>query len=135
MTTVTFPGEYKSLEKISELVVQAARQAGLNEHETYQVDLAVDEACCNIIDHAYGGEGLGEMTCSIEIHPDKLTVILMDRGRPFDPSKVPDPQLDAPLEKVKRRGAGFYLMRKIMDELHFEHTPEGGNVLVLVKKK
>jgi serine/threonine-protein kinase RsbW len=135
MRTATFPGEYKSLEKISEFVVQAARQAGLNEHATYQVDLAVDEACCNIIDHAYGGEGLGEMTCSVEIHPDRLTVIIKDRGQPFDPSKVPEPKLDAPLEEVRRRGAGFYLMRKIMDELHYEHIPEEGNVLVLVKKK
>jgi anti-sigma regulatory factor (Ser/Thr protein kinase) len=135
MRTATFPGEYKSLKKISEFVVQAARQAGLNEHATYQVDLAVDEACCNIIDHAYGGEGLGEMTCSVEINSDRLTVIIKDHGRPFDPSKVPEPKLDAPLEQVKRRGAGFYLMRKIMDELHYEHIPEEGNVLVLVKKK
>lgn len=135
MTTITFPGEYKSLEKISEFVVQAARQAGLNEHATYQVDLAVDEACCNIIDHAYGGEGLGDMQCSVEVKPDTLTVILKDRGQPFDPSKVPEPQLNAPLEQVKRRGAGFYLIRKIMDELHYEHTPDGGNVLVLVKRK
>jgi anti-sigma regulatory factor (Ser/Thr protein kinase) len=135
MRTATFPGEYKSLKKISEFVVQAARQAGLNEHATYQVDLAVDEACCNIIDHAYGGEGLGEMTCSVEINSDRLTVIIKDHGRPFDPSKVPEPKLDAPLEQVKRRGAGFYLMRKIMDELHYEHIPEEGNVLMLVKKK
>jgi serine/threonine-protein kinase RsbW len=135
MRTVTFPGEYKSLEKISEFVVEAARQAGLNEHETYQVDLAVDEACCNIIDHAYGGEGLGEMQISVEIKPDKLTVILVDRGRPFDPSKVPEPKLDIPLEQVKRRGAGFYLIRKIIDELHYERTPQGNNVMVLVKRK
>ena len=135
MRTVNFPGEYKSLEKISEFVVEAARQAGLNEHETYQVDLAVDEACCNIIDHAYGGEGLGEMQISVEIKPDKLTVILVDRGRPFDPSKVPEPKLDVPLEQVKRRGAGFYLIRKIIDELHYERTPQGSNVMMLVKRK
>ena len=135
MRTATFPGEYKSLEKISEFVVEAARQAGFNEHETYQVDLAVDEACCNIIDHAYGGEGLGEMQISVEIKPDKLTVILVDRGRPFDPSKVPEPKLDVPLEQVKRRGAGFYLIRKIIDELHYERTPQGSNVMMLVKRK
>ena len=135
MRTVTFPGEYKSLEKISQFVVEAARQAGLNEHETYQVDLAVDEACCNIIDHANGGEGQGEMQISVETKPDKLTVILKDRGRPFDPSKVPEPKLDVPLEQVKRRGAGFYLIRKIIDELHYERTPQGDNVMVLVKRK
>lgn len=135
MRTATFPGEYKSLEKISEFVVEAAHQAGLDSHETYQVDLAVDEACCNIIDHAYGGEGLGEMQISVEIKPDKLTVILVDRGQPFDPSKVPEPKLDIPLEQVKRRGAGFYLIRKIIDELHYERTPQGKNIMVLVKRK
>lgn len=108
---------------------------GLDEHKTYQVDLAVDEACCNIIDHAYGGEGVGEMQVSVETKPDKLTVILVDRGRPFDPSKVPDPKLGVPLEQVKRRGAGFYLIRKIIDELHYERTPQGSNVMVLVKRK
>jgi serine/threonine-protein kinase RsbW len=135
MRTVTFPGEYKNLEKISKFVVQAAREAGLNEEKTYQVDLAVDEACCNIIDHAYGGEGLGEMHCSVEVGKDKLTIVLKDNGRPFDPSKVPEPELGIPLQRVKRRGAGFFLMRKIIDELHYQHTPEGFNVLVLVKNK
>jgi serine/threonine-protein kinase RsbW len=135
MRTATFPGEYKSLEKISQFVVEAARQVGLDEHKTYQVDLAVDEACCNIIDHAYGGEGVGEMQVSVETKPDKLTVILVDRGQPFDPSKVPDPKLGVPLEQVKRRGAGFYLIRKIIDELHYERTPQGSNVMVLVKRK
>lgn len=135
MKTVTLPGEYKSLEKISDIVVQAAREAGLNDLDTYEVDLAVDEACCNIIDHAYGGEGLGDMQCSVEVSDDKLTVVLKDHGRPFDPAKVPEPQLNLPIEKVKRRGVGFFLMHKIMDELHYKHSPEGDNILVLVKHK
>ncbi len=135
MKTETYPGNYTSLAQISQFVIQAAEDAGLNEHEIYQVELAVDEACCNIIDHAYGGENRGEMQCSVEVGQGKLTVILKDRGHPFDPNRVPKPVFDVPIQKLKKRGVGFYLMHKIMDELHYETSPESGNTLVMVKRK
>jgi len=135
MKTETYPGNYTSLAQISQFVIQAAQDAGLNEHETYQVELAVDEACCNIIDHAYGGENRGDMQCSVEIGDGKLTVILKDRGNPFDPASVPKPVFNVSIEKLKKRGVGFYLMHKIMDELHYETSPESGNTLVMVKRK
>jgi serine/threonine-protein kinase RsbW len=135
MKTETYPGNYTSLAEISQFVIQAAQKAGLNEHEIYQVELAVDEACCNIIDHAYGGENRGEMQCSVEIGEGSLTVILKDRGRPFDPISVPRPVLNVPIQKLKKRGVGFYLMHKVMDELHYETSPESGNTLVMVKRK
>jgi serine/threonine-protein kinase RsbW len=134
MRTKIFPGNYQSLPKISHFVVEAAQEAGLDDKEIYEVDLAVDEACCNIIDHAYGGEDRGDMQCTVEIGENTLTVVLKDRGRPFDPSRVPLPIFDVPVEQLKRRGAGFYLMHKIMDELHFETSSETGNTLVMVKR-
>ena len=97
--------------------------------------MAVDEAFCNFIDHAYGGEGVGDVRCSVEVGEDTLTVIFKDHGRPFDPALVPEPAVNIPLQKLRRRGAGLYLMRKVMDELHYEPSTEGGNVLVLVKRK
>jgi serine/threonine-protein kinase RsbW len=135
MKTETYPGNYTSLEPISQFVIQAAQDAGLNEHEIYQVELAVDEACCNIIDHAYGGENRGDMQCSVEIGDGKLTVTLKDRGRPFDPASVPQPVFNVPIQKLKKRGVGVYLMHKIMDELRYETSPENGNTLVMVKRK
>lgn len=134
MITKTFPGNYQSLSEISKFVVEAAQEAGLDEQEIYEVDLAVDEACCNIIDHAYGGENLGEMQCSVDVGENTLTVVLKDRGRPFDPSRVPLPVYDVPIEQLKRRGVGFFLMHKVMDELHFETSSENGNTLVMVKR-
>jgi len=135
MKTETYPGNYTSLEPISQFVIQAAQDAGLNEHEIYQVELAVDEACCNIIDHAYGGENRGDMQCSVEVGDGKLTVTLKDRGRPFDPASVPQPVFNVPIQKLKKRGVGVYLMHKIMDELRYETSPENGNTLVMVKRK
>lgn len=134
MRSRTFPGRYDSLADISEFVTQAARAAGLNEKGVYAVQLAVDEACCNIIDHAYGGEGRGDIQCLVEIGEGKLTVILRDRGRSFDPTKVPAPTLNRPLKRLKMRGVGLYLMRKMMDEVRYEPS-QGENVWTLVKRR
>jgi serine/threonine-protein kinase RsbW len=135
METVSFPGRFESLPRVGEFVGKAAISAGLNDKAVYAVQLAVDEACSNIIDHAYGGEDQGDMVCSVIVAEDGLTVILRDRGRPFNPQMVPDPQVNLPLEKIKPRGVGMYLMRKMVDEVRYEYSPEGGNILTLVKRK
>ncbi len=134
MKKSSFPGRYDSLAKVSEFVVNAAKEAGLNSEEVYAVELAVDEACCNIIDHAYGGEGKGELNCSVLVDRGKLTVILSDNGKAFDPKLIPDPKLDVPLEELKPRGVGLYLMRKLMDDIKYETSPNHGNTLTMVKR-
>lgn len=99
------------------------------------VETAVDEACSNIIEHAYGGEGIGDIEITYQINAKCLTIILRDFGKPFDPSKIPEPQLTAPLEKRKSHGLGLFFIRKMMDEVHFDFSNETGNVLTMVKRK
>ena len=135
MNTVTFPGRYDSLASISDFVEEAANEAGLDHKATYAVQLAVDEACCNIIDHAYGGEGIGDIQCSVQAGKDGLTVTLIDRGRPYSPEKIPQPKLNLPISKVKPRGVGLYLMRKMMDKVSYKSTPGSTNILTMVKRR
>jgi anti-sigma regulatory factor (Ser/Thr protein kinase) len=131
----TFPGRYESLAKIAKFVTQAAVQAGLNETAIFAVQMSVDEACSNIIEHAYGGENIGDIDCTCKIDSQGLTVILHDWGAPFDPEKVPEPDLTSPLEKRKEGGLGLFFIRKLMDEVHFEFSAEKGNTLTMVKRK
>jgi anti-sigma regulatory factor (Ser/Thr protein kinase) len=115
-------------------VRQAAEDAGLDEMSVYSVELAVDEACSNIIEHAYGAEGKGEIECSCIIEDDGLTIVIKDKGNPFDPDTVPEVNTQQPLEDRKPGGAGVFLMRKVMDMVRFEFTPKG-NVLTMKKNK
>jgi serine/threonine-protein kinase RsbW len=135
MQTATFPGRYESLQAISDFIKRAAKEAGLDREATYAVELAVDEACSNIIDHAYAGENKGEIECTCTPAPDALTITLRDRGRPFDPTGAPLPKVKGPLYRLKRRGVGVYLIRNMVDELKYEATADRGNLLTLVKKK
>lgn len=135
MKKMTFPGRYDSLAKISKFVVQAAKAAGLDSKAVYAVELSVDEACCNIIDHAYGGEGIGDIQCSVQDEPGQLTVILRDQGESYDPDSVSELELHVPLEELKLGGAGVLLIRKLMDEVHYQSAPGSDNVLTLVKRQ
>jgi serine/threonine-protein kinase RsbW len=133
--TASFPARFDSLAAIGEFVTRAAEAAGLDARAVYAVQMAVDEACSNIIEHAYGGQGLGPIECTCCAHGDGLTVILRDYGRPFDPNSVPEPDIHASLEERNVGGLGLYLMRQLVDEVRFEFTPDSGNVLTIVKRR
>ncbi len=133
--SVTFPGRFASLAKIAETTRKAAHDAGLDDYAIYMVETAVDEASSNIIEHAYGAEGIGDIEITYQITAEGLTVLLRDFGKPFDPSQIPEPELNAHLEDRKSNGLGLFFMRKMMDEVHFEFSNETGNVLKMVKRK
>ncbi len=134
MVTKEFPGRFSSLCAISEFVQKAAQEVGLSEFDLYAVETAVDEACSNIIEHAYGGEDKGTILCSIVPQPDSLTIILKDNGIPFDAKSIEPPDLNCPLSERKNHGLGLYFIYQWMDEVCFS-TEQNMNVLTMVKRK
>lgn len=133
--TLHFPGRYASLQQIGDFYQEAARKAGLNDAAIYAVQLAVDEAATNIIEHAYGGEDRGEIQCNYEILAEGLKIMMVDHGRSFDPEVIPEPVTDVALDQVKPRGLGLFFMRKMMDEVDFQFSPKRGNILTMFKRK
>jgi len=135
MRTAIFPAQYKYLDNMRDFAGRAARDAGMDDSEVYAVELAVDEACSNIIEHAYGVDNGGEIECTCEAEDDRLTVILRDHGEPFDPATVTRPDLSSGIEKRPLGGLGVYLMRQLMEDVRFEARGEAGNLLTMVKYK
>lgn len=111
-----------------------AKNAGFDSFAIYSIEMAVDEACSNIIEHAYGGEGNGVIYCTCSVGSDGITITLQDRGKSFDPSKVPQPNLSKNLDERTAHGLGLYFIRKWMDEVSFKSTG-AENVLTMVKRK
>jgi serine/threonine-protein kinase RsbW len=97
--------------------------------------MAVDEACSNIIEHAYGGEGRGPIECACHVYDDRLIIALHDYGCPFDLTQVPQPDLEAGLQDRNAGGLGVYFMHQLMDHVQFESKPGAGNTLTLIKCK
>lgn len=134
MRVSVFPASFEQLDAIRDYVAAAAREVGMDESDACAVEMAVDEACSNIIEHAYRGQP-GEIEIGCESGGGLLTLVIRDRGRPFDPASVPVPDLTCPLEDRPIGGLGVYLMRQLMDEVTYAADEQSGNVLTLVKRR
>ncbi len=133
MITMAFPGRFSSLDAIRNFYARAAEKAGLDKDSIADIELAVDEAASNIIDHAYGGEGKGEIECSYRVIPEGLEVILHDHGKPFDPEAVAEPDLVSDVCCREPSGLGMHFMKSLMDSVDFSFNGHGGNLLTMTK--
>jgi serine/threonine-protein kinase RsbW len=135
MAHSTFPARFEFLDEIRDLVAEVAREGGFSEKEVYSLQLAADEAASNIIEHAYAGVSNASLDVTCELTGDELTITMHDTGKPFDPSKVKQPNLKADLSERQIGGLGLYLMRKLMDDVQYEANSRTGNVLTMIKRR
>lgn len=135
MPLEVFPGNFRNLEKIRDFYAKAARAADLDEDAVYDVQMAVDEAAANIIDHAYGGEDRGVIECAYEITEKGIRIILHDHGKAFDPDLITPPDVSSDPCSRKPRGLGLFFMQKLMDTVSFTFNGDGGNILTMEKNK
>lgn len=92
-----------------------------------QVVTAVSEAFNNIVLHAYAGREDGIIEMNIRTSRDQITIELRDFGDSFDPSKVPEPDLDC----LPESGLGMFIIKELMDVDYRAGHP---NVLLLSKR-
>jgi serine/threonine-protein kinase RsbW len=97
--------------------------------------MAVDEACTNIIEHAYGGEGEGKIQLNCQVQPEGLQVTIFDQGTPFDPEQIPELDTKAPIAERRRRGMGLFFIYKLMDRVEYKSNTPKGNQLILFKRR
>lgn len=115
------------IERIGRFIQEAAQDAGFDEMECYACELAVSEACENIILHGYGDDSTGEIEVSVQTEPDNITIELWDDAPQFDPVNCP-PKLDPPIDDPPIGGLGLVIMHKVMDEMEYNRR-EGRNQL------
>ncbi len=125
----------ENLAIICGFIGSVAKKLGLDADQTCAVQMAVDEACTNVIEHAYGGRTNGIVHITCQLVNNDVVVTIHDHGRPFDLKAVPRPDITAPLEKRQERGLGLYLMEKLMDSVEFEFDAVKGNVLTMRKRR
>lgn len=121
------------LSKISEFVEKAARQCGLDDHQVYDVQMAVDEACSNVIEHAYEGKPNGKIEIVCEKQNDEFTITIRDTGKPFDPTRIAPPKTNVPIAERDIGGLGLFFIHQLMDRVNFDFS-KNGNRLTMVKR-
>jgi len=129
-------GRYDHIKEVCDFMSAGAQQAGLDDDTIFKIELACDEACTNIIEHAYGAEDVGDITAIWEADPRSFTMTLHDNGRSFDPDQVKDPAVITVAtepEELGIGGLGIHFIRNLMDEIRYQFDAIHGNTLVMVK--
>lgn len=128
---LTFPSDPKYMKLMRDLVAAAAEMMGFEQPDINFICLAANEACTNIIRHAYGGDCTKSIELHLETHDDRLEITLRDEGTHTDPANIKPRDL----EDIKPGGLGVHFIREIMDEVTYTPRPEGGTELKMVKFK
>lgn len=123
----------ENLSVIRDFVSENALTAGIPLTTVENIMLAVDEACTNIIKHAYKSSPEGEIIINIEYNKEKFTITIIDYGKSFEPERVPLPDLQKYYREHKVGGLGIYLMKSLMDDVKYTSVPGKYNQVLLSK--
>jgi len=118
---------------IRDFIKSAANQSGFSEDSAGKIILAVDEACTNIIKHAYKYSPEGSILIKIKFNDPKFSISITVEGSHFDPNKVPEPDLREYYKQKRVGGLGMFLIKKLMDEVNYSTLSGNKNQVILVK--
>ena len=121
--SLTVPSSTRYLEAVRSFVEKHTVEAGFSNRSVEQFKVAVDEACTNVIKHAYRGDEACQLDVSIIIFSDRCTVCIRDEGQSFKPREYHEPDIFELAKKRQAGGFGVHIMRRLMD--HVEYTSEG----------
>lgn len=123
----------KNLSEIRNFIMTAAEDFNLSEEDTGKIMLSVEEACTNIIKHAYKNNANGIITIKLNILPKQFEIIIEDNGTHFNPNDIPEPDLAEYHRQKRFGGLGMFLMKKLMDKVTYKTLSGGINTLKMIK--
>ncbi|MCL4539858.1 MAG: ATP-binding protein [Bacteroidetes bacterium] len=115
-----FKSTTTALSEVRQFVEDNALSFGFGEKEVSEITLAVDEACTNVIKHAYQSDPNFEFEVRITAGGIEFQVVVRDWGAGFKPEEVPVPNIKGKIGRHKAGGLGIFLMRKLMDSVEFQ---------------
>ncbi|MGZ8743566.1 MAG: ATP-binding protein [Nocardioides sp.] len=124
--SVALPRESVSVPVVRRLAAQALRAFGVLDEDVDDVQLAITEACANVIDHAGATD---TYDVKIELSADRCAITVVDQGGGFDVDRVP-----AQADDDAEMGRGVALMRAVVDNVAFRNEPQAGAVVHMVKQ-
>jgi anti-sigma regulatory factor (Ser/Thr protein kinase) len=126
--------ELEALTAFRDLIDRACGERPAVDRQTcYDLKLAVEEACTNVITHGYAGMNPGSIVLALEFDREQVRVTLTDFGHPFEPCEPATPDVEASLGDGLSHGFGLYFIYQTMDHIGYE-TAEDGNHLRFVKR-
>ena len=131
-SSMTLESELSSVDPVETKAEQLAREAGFDDDTSSQIAMVAREACINAILHGNKRDPAKQVHVTFELNDEALRISIADEGPGLDPDSIPDPL--APENILRSSGRGIFLMRAIMDEVHF-HQLDPGTEIEMIKHR
>lgn len=128
------PSSTENLSMIRDFVKGIGMQSGMDDMDVARLEMAVDEACSNVMEHAYNADSTKDVSIRATVDEDSVQIEVVDTGKGFDPSTVEQLKLEELVSAKRTGGLGMRLMKAFMDEVHYEMLPGVKNELRMVKR-
>lgn len=128
--------DLSELADVRTFVVSQAEEFGFSEDVVFQISLAVDEACSNLIRHAYKLDASNRITVRIATKESQFIVSIFDAAISFDPTQLKSPDMNDYFSKFRHGGLGVHIIKRVMDDIKYipANTKHPLNELRLTKR-
>lgn len=130
---LTLHNDIGEIDRLHEFVDGICENYGVDAGEAMQLNLALEEAVSNVMLYAFPHDEVHSFELTCEAEADGLTFEIVDDGIPFDPTAQDNPDVTLSAEERAIGGLGIYMVRQIMDEVHYEWR-DGKNRLKMAKR-
>jgi serine/threonine-protein kinase RsbW len=123
---------FELLDLVHNAASAVLREAGFDDDARFWLTVAIREAVNNAIKHGNRLDARKLVRVRFEVGREELKVWVRDRGRGFEPNRLPSP-LEAD-NLLKGGGRGVYFMRKFMDKVRYVCRSSGCNEVCMIKR-
>lgn len=126
--------DFRSLWEVRRVISAQAKTLGIGRNKIYRVLVAVEEACTNIIRHAYEENAAKRLSLEVETTKTHVKILIRDIGKPFDFDRYPSAAVvKMAVDKREKGGYGIHLIKALMDRYEYVRSNNGENHLRLIK--
>lgn len=129
---IRIANDLAEISHLYEFIEELGEELNLSSETTMNINLALEEAVANIIMYAYPEGEQHEILLKVTSCSQQLIFLLTDRGQLFDPTQVPDAEINLPIEERAIGGLGIFLIRSIMNEVSYQRLDDE-NLLIMKK--
>lgn len=121
------------LPELEEDIIQIAKSLDIDKNKINSLALSFSEAISNSMKHGNNYNKEKHVEIEVYLENNKLFISLKDEGKGFDISSVPDPT--KPENILKESGRGIHIMKNFLDDLIYNFTPNGTQVILVLNLK
>jgi len=129
---VTLETIIDSVDLAEAISMRVAEAAGFSEEDIHKIGMAVREGVINAYNYGNQQDRSKKIHMTVELEPQRMIVRVLDEGKGFEVTEVPDPLAEENL--LRTSGRGLFLMRAFMDDFSVQRCPRGGAELVMIKR-